>query len=42
MIDGEYMIHAGGQAMAVAIEPLRAAVERRAATAGPVSSVRRL
>ena len=42
MIDGEYMIHAGSQAMAVAIEPLRAAVERMEGTAGPPTSVRRL
>jgi hypothetical protein len=42
MIDGEYMIHAGGQAMAVVIEPLQAAAERMASTAGPVTSVRRV
>jgi cell wall-associated NlpC family hydrolase len=42
MIDGEYMIHAGSEAMAVVIEPLRAAVERMEGTAGPPTSVRRL
>lgn len=38
MIDGEYMIHASGRAMAVAIEPLAAAVSRL----GAVRCVRRL
>ncbi len=42
MIDGEYMIHASGHQMAVVIEPLRAAAERMAKTAGPVTSVRRV
>ena len=42
MIDGEYMIHASGNAMTVVIEPLAEAVPRIAKAAGPVRSVRRL
>jgi cell wall-associated NlpC family hydrolase len=41
MIDGEYILHASGHQLAVAIEPLRTAVARMAATTGPVTSVRR-
>jgi cell wall-associated NlpC family hydrolase len=42
MIDGEYLLHASGHAMAVVIEPLRSAADRMAATAGPPTSVKRL
>jgi cell wall-associated NlpC family hydrolase len=42
MIDGEYLVHASGHAMAVVIEPLREAAARMAAAAGPVTSVKRL
>ncbi|CAN5302054.1 NlpC/P60 family protein [soil metagenome] len=42
MIDGEYMLHASGSAMAVAIEPLAEAAERIGCASGPVRSVRRM
>jgi cell wall-associated NlpC family hydrolase len=42
MIDGEYLLHASGSAMAVVIEPLAEAAERIGRASGPVRSVRRM
>jgi cell wall-associated NlpC family hydrolase len=42
MIDGEYMIHASGHHMEVAIEPLKVAMERIEPSAGPPTGVRRM
>jgi cell wall-associated NlpC family hydrolase len=38
----EWMLHASGHQMEVVVEPVRRAVERLAATHGPVTSIRRL
>lgn len=42
LIDGETIVHASGHHMAVAVEPLRAVLDRIAPNAGPPTSVRRL
>jgi len=42
MVDSESLLHANGFHMLVAIEPLKVAVERIAATGKPVTKVRRL
>ena len=42
LIDSERLLHASGHHMAVVIEPIAAAVERIAATAGPPLCVRRI
>jgi hypothetical protein len=42
MLDAERLLHANAHHMATAIEPVKVAAERIAATAGPVTHVRRL